>query len=334
MTSKLLLTLSLAALLSACGPKTDEAKPVETQVEAPEAETAEPAPEFDLGDQPQVPTVTAGSVEVRPELLAALSAQDENVKTRYQARHPGNTLAFFGIEPGMTVAEALPGGGWYTKILLNYLGPDGEVIGLDYDYDMWSNFGFMTEEAMKAKKTWAKTWTDDAQPWRGANGAAVSAATFSTVPQSRLGTVDAVLFIRALHNMARFEEQGQYLSNAAAQSYAMLKPGGIVGVVQHRAPESASDEWANGNNGYLKESFVIKTFKDAGFTLVARSEMNANSNDRPTEDDIVWRLPPTFGTTNPAETDTPEMAAQKIEMRAKMIAVGESDRMTLRFRKD
>lgn len=332
MTSKLLLSLSLTAILAACGSKTEE--PKSNPVEAPAVETSEPAPEFDLADQPQVPTVTAASLTISPQLNEALTAQDNAAKARYDARHPGPTLSFFGIEPGMTVAEALPGGGWYSKILLNYLGADGEVIGVDYSKEMYPLFGFFSEEQIAAKETWAQTWTADAQSWRGERSADVSAATFSTFPAARNGTVDAVVFIRALHNMARFEDQGAYLSSAAAQAYAMLKPGGIVGVVQHRAPEAASDDWANGNNGYLKESYVIKTFKDAGFTLVARSEINANAKDSPSIDDIVWRLPPSLATTNPDESDTPEEAAAKVALRSKLTAVGESDRMTLRFRKD
>ncbi len=321
MTSKLLLTLCAAAVLSACGGKSDETK----TADAPAAETMTPK---------AVPTVTAASVKVSDALLSALSAQDEKIKSRYQSRHPGNTLAFFEIEPGMTVAEALPGGGWYSKILLDYLGTDGEVIGIDYPIAMWSNFSFMTEASLKAKETWAEDWVAGAQDWRTDNSANLSAATFSTVPTSTHGQVDAVLFIRALHNMARFEGNGGYLTGAAQTSYDMLKPSGIVGVVQHRAPEAHSDEWASGNNGYLKESYVIKTFEDAGFTLVARSEMNSNSLDRPTEEDIVWRLPPSLATTGPAKDDDAEMIAKKADMRARLQAIGESDRMTLKFRKN
>ena len=102
----------------------------------------------------------------------------------------------------------------------------------------------------------------------------------------------------------------------------MLKDGGLVGVVQHRAPESASDEWANGSRGYLKQSAVIAMFEDAGFQLVARSEINANPKDQPGEEDIVWRLPPSLRTSQ-----------ENPELREAMLAIGESDRMTLLFRK-
>lgn len=326
MTSKFLMTLCAAAILSACGAKSDETKIADDHSHDGHAEKT-----MDAGS---VPTVTAASVDVSDDLLNVLSAQDEKTKSRYQSRHPGNTLAFFEIEPGMTVAEALPGGGWYSKILLDYLGSEGELIGIDYAMEMWPNFSFMTPERMKEKETWAEDWVVTAQDWRSDNSANVSAATFSTVPSSTHGKVDAVLFVRALHNLARFEDNGGYLTEAARTSYDMLKPGGIVGVVQHRGPEAHSDEWASGNNGYLKESFVITTFEDAGFTLVARSDMNSNSLDRPSEDDIVWRLPPSLATTRANDKDDEEMASKKAVTRAKLQAVGESDRMTLKFRKN
>lgn len=317
MTSKFLITLCAAAVLSACGGKTDDA-------------TSRDGSPADIGTSGQA----APTINISDDLKAALSAQDESTKARYQARHPGDTLAFFEIKPGMTVAEALPGGGWYSQILLDYLGTDGELIGIDYAFEMWPNFAFMTPERIKAKETWPVDWVVGAQEWRDENSAKVSATTFSSVPASTNNKVDAVLFVRALHNLSRFEDNGGYLSEAARVSHEMLKPGGIVGIVQHRAPEANSDEWANGSNGYLKESFVIKTFEDAGFTLVGRSEINANALDRPTENDIVWRLPPSLATTGPRDTDDEETTSKKAAMRAKLQAVGESDRMTLKFKKN
>ncbi len=102
----------------------------------------------------------------------------------------------------------------------------------------------------------------------------------------------------------------------------MLAEDGLVGVVQHRAPESASDEWADGSKGYLKQSAVIAMFEQAGFELVAQSEINANPKDQPGADDFVWRLPPSLRTSR----DDPAL-------REAMLAIGESDRMTLTFRK-
>ena len=230
---------------------------------------------------------------IEPEntaLKAALAVQDEAAQARFSARKPEQTLDFFGIEPGMTVVEALPGGGWYSKILLPYLGKDGELVGVDYALPMWSNFGFMTPERIEAKKTWVETWTNDAQAWRGEGSATVSAFQFNAVPESMKGKADAVLFIRALHNLSRFEEKGGYLSSALEETYAVLKPGGIVGVVQHQAREDRPDSWATGANGYLKKSALIAKMQASGFEFVGESSINENPLDQATEGDIVWRL--------------------------------------------
>ena len=136
------------------------------------------------------------------------------------------------------------------------------------------------------------------------------------------GQADAVLLIRALHNLARFENDGGYLSTAMADVLRVLKPGGIVGVVQHMAPESASDEWANGSRGYLKKGFVITRFEGASFEYVDESDVNANPADEPGEADIVWRLPPSFATSR-----------NDPDLREKYRAIGESNRMTVLFRK-
>lgn len=256
-------------------------------------------------------------------LAAVLEAQDDKAKARYQYRNPKQTLEYFGIEPGMKVLEALPGGGWYSKILLPYLGEKGHLIGVDYAMDMWPHFGgFANQEFMEKKKTWAKTWTEKAQPWRGESGASVSAATFSTLPSDIDGTLDAALFIRALHNMARFTDKGNYLGDAMSATFKALKPGGIVGIVQHHGREDRPDSWATGENGYLKTSYIMETMKAAGFEFVSESDINANEKDQAAEGDFVWRLPPSLSGAKDNE-----------ELKAKMLAIGESNRMTLKFRK-
>src|SRR5690606_39749337 len=109
-------------------------------------------------------------------LAAVLAAQPDDVKARYEYRHPQETLEFFGIEPGMTVVEALPGGGWYSKILLPYLGKDGTLIGADYSMEMWPLFGgFATPEFIEKRKTWVTDAVEAAQEWRGEHGAKASA---------------------------------------------------------------------------------------------------------------------------------------------------------------
>ena len=253
-------------------------------------------------------------------LEAILEAQPDDVRARYPYRHPAETLKFFGIEPGMTVVEALPGGGWYTKILLPWLGEDGMVIGADYALDMWPLFDFMTGERLTAKERWVADWTAESDSWRGPGDAEVAAFMFGALPQSMYGTADAVLFIRALHNLARFENEHGFLSEALADAYNVLKPGGIVGIVQHHARDDMPDAWADGNSGYLKTGYIVAVMEKAGFRYVGSSDINANDKDVPTEADFVWRLPPGLQTSR----DDPNLRAQ-------METIGESNRMTLKF---
>jgi len=268
-------------------------------------------------------TNTATTAANSAKLAAVLSAQDDKAKARYTYRNPEKTLTFFGITPGMTVAEALPGGGWYSKILLPYLGDDGGLIGMDYDLDMWALFGgFANAEFLEKKKAWPTEWTAKAKAWPGGENSNITAFAFGNRDAALDGTVDAVLFIRAMHNLNRFSDEHDYLGSALKDSHALLKEGGTLGVIQHRGPEDHPDEWATGKNGYLKQSAIIAKVESAGFKLVGTSEINANPQDQPTTDDIVWRLPPSLGTSR----DNPDL-------QAKLKAIGESDRMTLKFKK-
>ena len=257
-------------------------------------------------------------------LAAALAAQPDEVKARYEYRHPQETIEFFGIEPGMTVVEGLPGRGWYTKVLLPYLGGEGHLIGANYPLDLWPNFPFANEAFMAEMSQWLEAWPAEAEEWRGEDGASISAFWFGSMPDEMAGTADVVFFVRVLHNLARFQDEGvdDYLDAALADAYNALKPGGVLGVVQHQARDDMPDDWANGANGYLKKQFVIDQATEAGFKFVGESDINANPADKPTTDDIVWRLPPTYATSR-----------EDPELKAKYTAIGESNRMTLKFRK-
>jgi len=125
-----------------------------------------------------------------------------------------------------------------------------------------------------------------------------------------------------MDNLARFEPKEASLSNAFKETYTVLKPGGIVGIVQHQAREDRPDDWANGDNGYLKKSFLVSKMQDAGFEFVGESNINENPRDQATVGDIVWRLPPSLSG-----------ARDDAEKQAAMTAIGESNRMTLKFRK-
>jgi len=267
-------------------------------------------------------SLTAFAAEHVSRLDEVLGAQPEEVQARYGARHSKETIEFFGLEPGMTVMEALPGGGWYSKILIPLLGSEGQLIGADYAEDMYPRFGFFPQELLDSKKTWVTDWTAEASAWVAQGGASISAFQMGSMPDEMIGTADAVFFVRALHNLARFESDGAYLSKSVSEAFNVLKPGGVLGVVQHKARDEMPDDWADGSRGYLKQAFVIETMEKAGFVLEASSDINNNPADQPTTDDIVWRLPPTLSTSREDE-----------ELKAAMIAIGESNRMTLRFRK-
>ncbi|MEM1263992.1 MAG: methyltransferase [Pseudomonadota bacterium] len=300
--TRLLMAICAAAGLAAgCG-----------KAPEPPAAPAEPAAEA----TPEAPAPAT------PTLAEILDAQDDSTKARFAYRHPAQTLEFFGVEPGTRVVEALPGGGWYSKILIPYLGSDGELIGVNYEQSIWPLFGFFPQERLDELKTWTTDWPASTAEW-GVSGAPVSAQEFGAIPAEMDGTVDTVLMIRALHNMARFQADGDFLTTAAADSFRMLKPGGVLGVVQHRAPDSMPDEVAGGDHGYLRQDAVVAAMTAAGFELVAASEINANPNDVPGASDMVWRLPPTYSGTE--RDDAEAMAA--------LDAIGESDRMTLKFAK-
>lgn len=264
---------------------------------------------------------TAHAASDANSLTHVVASRDTEDQTRDGARHPIQTLEFFQLQPGMTVAEVLPGKGWYSLILANYLGGDGALYGVNYADRMWPMFSFATPEFI-AKRMASTTQFPELVTTFTDNGIATLGFPFEAVPASTAGTVDRALLIRALHNLNRFEAQAGTRTKALSDLHTMLKDDGMVGVVQHRAPETASDEWADGNRGYLKQASVIAMFEKAGFELVAQSEINANAKDQPSGEDIVWRLPPSL---RGSEEDP--------ELKAAMLAIGESDRMTLLFRK-
>ena len=292
-----LLLIVAALTIVACGKNSEEAAIQETVV-------AESTP-------------TAGLAEL-------LQSQPDDVKARYQYRHPLETLEFFGVEPGMTVVEGLPDGGWYTKLLAPYLGSEGRIVAISYPLDLWPLFFFATDEFLQEKSTWTVDFPVETEEWRDENSASVSAHMFGSVPEDIANTADVVFFARVLHNLANFQNagEGNFLEEALMDAFSVLKPGGTLGVVQHHARDDMSDDFANGTHGYLKKDYVIAQAEAVGFEFVAESDINANAKDQPSEEDIVWRLPPSYNGTG----DDPEL-------RAAVDAIGESNRMTLKFRK-
>ncbi len=266
-------------------------------------------------------TVTTAGDEAKAEakLDSVLDSRSDDLKVRDISRHPKETIEFFGVMPGMKIAEVLPGGGWYTKILAPYVGEEGAFYGINYADSMWPMFGFFKPEMIAERVEAHKAFGDKVASYAGAENVTAAGYAFGGIPDSLNGSLDVVIMVRALHNLNRFEAKGGTRTAALSEVNVMLKSGGVVGVVQHRAPEGADDQWADGSNGYLKQSTVIAMFEAAGFELVESSEINANPKDKPVVGDSVWRLPPSL--------------RAKPEQKAANMAIGETDRMTLKFRK-
>jgi predicted methyltransferase len=217
-------------------------------------------------------------------------------------RHPYETLSFFGIKPTMTVVELTPEGGWYTEILAPYLREHGKLIGAGEAIEPSKRYGMMFRKKLDS---------NPAVYDKVATGLFDPPSSYDIAPA---GSVDMVLTFRNVHNWVEFGDDKLQL--AFRKIYEALKPGGVLGVVDHRLPESMPQD-AKASSGYLHESYVIKMAESAGFKLAAKSEINANPKDNADHKRGVWALPPTL--------------ANRDEDRAKYLAIGESDRMTLRF---
>ena len=226
---------------------------------------------------------------------------------RDPARHPYETLTFFGIEPGMTVVELTPGGGWYTEILAPYLQARGKLIAAGDDPA--SNDEYQRNSGQRMARKFAAT---------PAVFGKVEVAVFnpsSKIAYAPAGSADMVLTFRNIHNwVAELDQAG--VKQTFASIYASLKPGGVFGVVEHRLPKDKTQD-AKASSGYVHQEYVIKMAEGAGFKLAAQSEVNANPKDTADHKGGVWALPPTFGNR---DVD-----------RARYAAIGESDRMTLKF---
>lgn len=224
-------------------------------------------------------------------------------------RNPAETLAFFRVAPGMTVIDFMPAGGWYTRVLAPYLGEQGRYIGLNPDVSKGSerqktNFGNLSA-----------SFPPKAAEWTGIPAERIAAFNSDAVPATLDGSVDRVLIFREMHNLWR----SNWLTPELTTMRRLLKSDGLLGIEQHRAKPGAPFEYANGTKGYLREGDVIALVEAHGFELVARSEINANPKDPADHAAGVWSLAPNF--------------SQKDVDRARYASYGESDRMTLLFRK-
>lgn len=234
-------------------------------------------------------------------------------RVRDQYRHPLQTLAFFKVRPGMTVVDYMPSGGWFTRVLVPFLGPKGRYIALNPDVrslsDNWkNNYGAANQKFPVQAQGW----------FAGMNGiAAIEAWNSDDVPGDLKGKVDRVLIMREIHNLWRMD----LLRREMATIYALLDQDGLLGIEAHRAKDKAPVSYLDGAKGYMRQQDVIALIEACGFELVGKSEINANKQDPANWPGGVWTLPPNLsGVTDPAE-------------KARLLAIGESDRMTLLFRK-
>ncbi len=300
---------ALSAVLAACGGSNDEEAtpaPVETQTAPAETTAPETAAEEPVSTPPPA-IVEATSLD---DVLAHPRRDNDRARDRF--RNPKETMEFFGVEPHHVVVEALPGGGWYSRVIYPYVADQGGFIGINYSNDLYRTlFGDERYEQNRERfEGWEDTFAAQIEGMVPGGAGLITGLRFGQVPDAEYAnTADRVLYIRALHNLAR---AGQ-IETAAQDAFTLLKPGGVLGVVQHRAKPDAPEDYVDGSKGYLKEDFVIAAMESAGFVFDGASQINANPNDPADHEIGVWAMPP----ANRAGEATADL--------------GESDRMTLRF---
>ena len=244
-----------------------------------------------------------------PALVAAIADPRRNEdRARDAFRKPAETLSFFQVGPAMKVGEYAPGGGWYSRLLGLYLGPKGKLVGLYFN----PLSGPFNEKSQQGIRDGAAKYPAEVAGWSGLPAERFAAMTLEAVPEAEKGTFDRIIVARAIHNLLRWNIADSEIKTMRA----LLKDGGMIGIEQHRAKATAAYAYTDGSKGYLREGDVIKFMEVNGFDFVARSEVNANPRDTADYPQGVWELPPTLGTKREA-----------------LKAVGESDRMTLLFRK-
>jgi predicted methyltransferase len=240
-----------------------------------------------------------------PALTAAVAdpGRTATFVARDKARHPVEELTFFGLKPDMTVVELWPGGGYWTEILGPYLAKSGTYYAaLEAAHD---------DESTQSVAHWRARMAAEKDRLGTIHETVLSAGHIDIAP---LGSADLVLTFRNLHN---WMNEG-YVDEALAGIFKALKPGGVLGIEDHRGRNDKPQD-PKAADGYVREDYAIALAKKAGFVLVGKSEIDANPKD--TKDWVagVWTLPPTL--------------SQKEKDRAKYLAVGEADNFVLKFKK-
>jgi predicted methyltransferase len=255
--------------------------------------------------------LAAQNLATGPALEAAIagSHRSEANKARDRSRHPKETLEFFGLTPDMTVVEIWPGGGWYTDIVAPTLNENGKLYAATYGDEPPFPYQQRETEALKAKLAAAPGVYGD-----------VTITALDFEEGSKIapdGSADLVLTFRNVHNWLA---DGYGPPNAAELAFkamfAALKPGGTLGVVDHRWPDPATED-PKAEYGYVSEQRVIELAETAGFELAGRSDVNRNPRDTHEHPRGVWTLPPDLALGD--------------QDRQKYVDIGESDRLTLKF---
>ena len=294
----MILPFACIALIAAASPK----KPSPPRVSKPAAK-AKPAQLAAAKATPaNKPAVTRAVVD--PPIASAVGdsrRKDEN-RARDRYRHPGETLTFFGLKPDMNVVEMIPGGGWYTEILAPFLADQGRYVAA----------------VPPGKETDAIQALFASDATRFGKAQVVPFVLGQPTALVPAGTADMILTFRNIHNLLGAPDQpgDGAAPQAFADWFAALKPGGVLGIEEHRLPESM-DTAREKTTGYVKRSTVIRLAMAAGFQLAGASEVNANPRDDHDHPKGVWTLPPSY---DMGDVD-----------KAKYAAIGESDRMTLKF---
>lgn len=236
------------------------------------------------------------------EAVASNYRTAENTK-RDIYRHPSETLAFFGLKPDMNVVEIFPGTGWYMEIIAPLVTPKGKYT--------------MAIPTVNTEKPYQVANDKKIKDWLAAHPEVASnmtTATYDLPAKTELGpenSADLVVTFRNVHNWMTLKAE----KNAFASFFKVLKPGGVLGVVEHRELPNKYDPLAK--SGYVREKDVVKMAQKAGFRLVAKSEINANPKDTKNHPEGVWTLPPSLKLGD--------------KDKEKYLEIGESDRMTLKF---
>jgi len=255
---------------------------------------------------PSVADADADGTRLRSTLAGAQRSAAN--RARDGARHPYETLRFFGLQPAQTVVEIAPGGGWYTEVLAPYLRDSGRLYAAHEPADA------PDEYARRSRQRFVEKLAKEPAVYDRVAIGELPATGNRLGGIAPAGGADLVLTFRNIHNWI---EAGRL--DAVLQSFhAVLKPGGVLGVEEHRAPPGTSLERVIAT-GYVPEALVIERAAAAGFDLLGRSEVSANPLDTRDYANGVWSLPPTLRGGN---VD-----------RERFLAIGESDRMTLKFAK-